>query len=128
MGPVTTRFKGSFTTKSAKLNGTWDGNTSVNNLGQLLDTHSTTAHSRHHGDHAMTLIASRGQLPRCGLDTASQQQKRTRIMATISSRRAQQLAVEFEAAVEEFESLVDGLTLEAWAKAWPQLAQLVTWR
>ncbi len=49
-------------------------------------------------------------------------------MATISSRRAQQLAVEFEAAVEEFESLVDGLTLEAWAKAWPQLAQLVTWR
>ena len=36
-------------------------------------------------------------------------------MTTTSSRRAQKLAAEFEAAAEEFGSLVESLTLEEWA-------------
>jgi hypothetical protein len=43
LGPITTRFQGSFTEQSGEVNGSWGGHTSVNNSGDLLDTHSQSA-------------------------------------------------------------------------------------
>jgi hypothetical protein len=42
LGPLTTKFKGDFTERSAVINGTWNGNTAVNLSGHLTDTQGTT--------------------------------------------------------------------------------------
>jgi len=43
LGPVTTKFKGGFTSLTANVNGTWDGRDAANlPPGTLLDTQSTT--------------------------------------------------------------------------------------
>jgi hypothetical protein len=45
LGPVTTKFQGSFVSVTADVNGTWDGHTTVagpNAGGDLLDTQNTT--------------------------------------------------------------------------------------
>lgn len=42
IGPLTTTFNGSFSQRSALVNGTWNGDTAVDMSGHLLDTTSTT--------------------------------------------------------------------------------------
>lgn len=42
LGPLTTKFKGSFTERSALVNGTWNGNTAADMSGHLTDTQGTT--------------------------------------------------------------------------------------
>jgi hypothetical protein len=42
LGPITTKFKGTFKTKTAKVNGTWDEHNPPNQSGTLEDTQSMT--------------------------------------------------------------------------------------
>jgi hypothetical protein len=42
LGPVTTKYKGGFTSLTANVNGTWDGHSPANLAGTLRDTQSTT--------------------------------------------------------------------------------------
>lgn len=42
LGPVTTKFKGQFTSVMANVNGMWDGHVAVDQTGNLVDTQSKT--------------------------------------------------------------------------------------
>jgi hypothetical protein len=42
LGPVTTKFKGEFTSKTANVDGTWDGHITANLVGTLRNTQNTT--------------------------------------------------------------------------------------